>query len=237
MRRPNVELLVLDDPSIEAAERVAAAVHAGGEIALTGGSTPRAAYERLATTDLDWSRCRLWFGDERCVPPGDERSNYGMARAALFDRLVEGPEVRRIEGERGPGEGASAYERELRGAFGDGIPRLDLVLLGIGPDAHCASLFPNQPALAERGRLVVGVEEPGLAPFVPRVTLTLPVINAARAVVFLAAGEEKSAAVLRAFGGEPSPEAPASLVDPLSGTLAVLLDAPAARALMDRSSR
>jgi 6-phosphogluconolactonase len=195
---------------------------------LTGGSTPRAAYQRLAKIDLDWSRCRLWFSDERCVAPDDERSNFGMARAALLDRLRNGPDVRRIPAERGPHDGADVYEQELRSVFGDGIPALDFVLLGIGSDAHCASLFPNHPELDERKRLAVGVEEPGLAPFVPRVTLTLPVLNEARAVVFLVAGEHKSAAVARAFEGEPGPAAPASLVAPVSGALTVLLDDAAA---------
>jgi 6-phosphogluconolactonase len=232
MRRASIDRLVLDDPTVAAAERLAEAVRAGGEIALSGGSTPRAAYERLATMDLDWSRCRLWFGDERCVPPDDERSNFGMTRTALLDQLGAGPDVRRMPAERGPHEGATAYEQELRTVFGDGVPALDLVLLGIGPDAHCASLFPNQPALDERERLAVGVEEPGLAPLVPRVTLTLPVLNAARAVVFVAAGEEKSAAVARAFEGEPDPAAPASLVAPTSGTLTLLLDAAAAGRLV-----
>ena len=236
MTRASIDRLVTDDPSAAAAERLAAAVRAGDEIALTGGSTPRAAYERLATIDLDWSSSRLWFGDERCVPPDDERSNFGMARAALLDRLADGPDVRRIPGERGPHEGATEYERELRAAFGDGIPVLDLVLLGIGPDGHCASLFPDHPALDERERLAIGVEEPGLDPFVPRVTLTLPVLNAARAVVFLAAGEEKAAAVARAFEGDPDPGVPASLIAPVSGTLTLLLDAAAASGLALRSS-
>jgi 6-phosphogluconolactonase len=230
MSGASIDRLVLADPSAAAAERLAEAVRAGGEIALTGGSTPRAAYERLATMELDWSRCRLWFGDERCVPLDDERSNFGMARAALLDRLSQVPDVRRIVAERGPHEGASAYERELHAVFGNGVPVFDLVLLGIGADAHCASLFPNSPALAERERLAVGVEDPGLPPLVPRVTLTLPVINAARTVVFLAV------AVARAFAGDPGPDAPASLVAPVSGTLTLLLDAAAAQALLPHPS-
>ena len=231
--------LVVDDPAAAATERLAAAVAAGRQLALSGGSTPRAAYERLAALDLDWSRCTLWFGDERCVPPDDERSNFGMVRAALLDRLPagDGPAVRRIRGELGPDEGAAAYERELRDAFGDGPPRLDLVLLGIGPDGHCASLFPNDPALGERRRSAVGVPRAGLPPFVPRVTLTLPAINAAREVVFLIAGAEKADAVARAFGGEPTPEVPASLVRPSSGRLELLVDAAAAARLVAEEGR
>jgi 6-phosphogluconolactonase len=226
------DTLVLEDPAGAAAERLAAAANAGGQIVLTGGSTPRVAYERLATMPVDWSACTLWFGDERCVPPGDENSNFGMARKALLDRLPgAAPDVRRIEGERGPGEGANAYERELREAFGEQLPRFDLVLLGLGPDAHCASLFPNQRSLDERERLAVGVERPGLAPWIPRVTLTVPVINAASEVVFLVAGADKATAVERAFARRPDRGAPASLIAPASGAMTVLLDPAAAEML------
>src|ERR671931_1611769 len=107
-------VLVLDDPSAEAAERLAAAANAGGHVALTGGSTPRAAYERLAAMDVDWSRCTLWFGDERCVPPEHDLSNFGMAKKALFDRISAAPDVRRMRGELGPQAGADQYEQELR---------------------------------------------------------------------------------------------------------------------------
>jgi 6-phosphogluconolactonase len=227
-----VSTLVLEDPGREAADRLAAAASAGGQIALTGGSTPRAAYERVAGMEIDWSACTLWFGDERCVPPEDQRSNYRLFREALLDRLSgPAPDVRRIIGERGPHAAADAYELELRQAFGEGMPRFDLVLLGLGPDAHCASLFPGQPALDERERLAVGVAQAGHEPWVPRVTLTLPVINAARAVLFLVAGADKAAAVERAFASEPHSDAPASLVAPESGELTVLLDPAAAETL------
>ena len=226
------EIVVLEDPARAAADRLAAALIAGGQVVLTGGSTPRAAYERLADMEVDWASRTLWFGDERCVPPDDERSNFGMVRASLLDRLTGTvPDVRRMLGELGPSPAADAYERDLRAAFGAGLPRFDLLLLGLGPDAHCASLFPNQPSLDERERLVVGVERPGLAPWVPRVTLTLPAINAATQVVFLVAGAEKAVAVQRAFAGKPDPSAPASLVSPTSGRLTVLLDPPAAEKL------
>jgi 6-phosphogluconolactonase len=157
-----------------------------------------------------------------------------MAKEALLDR-IEGdpPDVHRIEGERAPEEAATAYERELRAAFGeDGAPQLDLLLLGLGPDAHCASLFPRDDALGEQERWAVGVNTPGMAPLVPRVTLTLPVLNAAREVVFLVTGEDKASAVRRAFAGPPDPDAPASLVSPASGLLTVLLD-PAAAGELD----
>jgi 6-phosphogluconolactonase len=230
------DTIVLEDPAAAAAERLATVANAGGHISLAGGSTPRAAYEKAAEMDVDWSRSTLWFGDDRCVPPDHEHSNYAMAKAALLDRLVpDGPAVHRIEGERGPHEAAAAYERELRAAFGEGVPRLDLVLLGLGPDAHTASLFPRDTALGERERLAVGVDTPGMPPLVSRVTLTLPVVNAAREVVFLVSGTDKAQAVGRAFAGPPDPDAPASLVAPESGALTVLLDPPAAAGLEART--
>ena len=206
---------------------IADAVRAGGHIALAGGSTPRAAYERAAGIDLDWSGATLWFGDERCVDQDDELSNYRMAREALLDRIDgDAPDVKRMPGEMGPHAGADDYERELRETLGEQLPSLDLVLLGLGPDAHTASLFPNQPAVAVMDRAVTGVERAGMEPQVPRITLTLPAINAARQVVFLISGSDKAAAVQRAFEDEPSEDAPASLVrDPI-----VLLDKPAAGA-------
>jgi 6-phosphogluconolactonase len=232
-----MERHVLEDPARRAAERIAAVAAAGGHIVLAGGSTPRAAYERAASMDADWSRCTLWFGDERCVPPTDERSNYAMVEAALLHRLRRhSPVVRRIAGELGPDAGAEAYERTLRETFGDDLPAFDLLLLGLGPDAHCASLFPGDPALGETRRLAVGVDEPGLEPFVPRVTLTLPVLNAAREVVFLVRGADKAEAVARAFGGGPDRSAPASLVVP-AGTLTLLADAPAAELVTSESRR
>ena len=195
-------------------------------------STPRAAYERAAEVGSDWSRATVWFGDERCVPPDHEHSNYAMAKEALLDRIDSQPRVRRMEGELGPGPGAAAYEALLREDFGEGLPELDLVLLGLGPDAHTASLFPGDAALDESERLVVGVETPGMAPLVSRVTLTLPVLNAAREVLFLVKGEDKAEAARKAFAGAPDPGAPASLVRPRSCT--VLLDPPAAALLGDR---
>jgi 6-phosphogluconolactonase len=220
--------LVVDDPAAVAAGRLAAAIGEGGHIGLTGGSTPRAAYELLAGMDVDWTRCTLWFSDERCVPPDDERSNYGMVRAALLDHLTGAPPtVQRMQGELGPHEGADAYEQELRSMSA----RFDLLLMGLGPDAHCASLFPDAVALDEQERFVVGVDQAGMAPLVPRVTLTLPAINAARDILFLVTGANKAGAVARSFGGEPGPSAPASLVAPVDGTLTILMDTAAAAQL------
>jgi 6-phosphogluconolactonase len=230
------EIEIAADPAAAAAERIAAAVRRGGQIALAGGSTPRRAYELLAAMDLDWSDVELWLGDDRCVPPDHEHSNYRMVAEELVDRLPAERRPRawhRIRGELDAGEAAAAYEEELRAVFGEQaeLPAFDLILLGIGPDAHTASLFPGDPALGERRRWAVGVETPGMAPLVPRVTLTLPVLDAAREVVFLISGADKADAVARAFGDAPGPDAPASLVDPDPGTLAVLLDEPAAARL------
>jgi 6-phosphogluconolactonase len=224
---------IVADPAVAAAERIAAVVQRGGQIALAGGSTPRRSYELLAAMDLDWSDCELWLGDDRCVGPDHEHSNYKMVNDELVDRLPSDRKPRawhRIRGELGPHDAADVLEQELRATFGEAadMPVFDLILLGIGPDAHTASLFPNDDALAERRRWAVGVETPGMAPLVPRVTLTLPVLNAAREVVFLISGADKADAAARAFGDAPGLDAPSSLVRPDPGTLTVLLDEPAA---------
>jgi 6-phosphogluconolactonase len=224
------DVLVAEDPAAALAERLVAAVEAGEHVALTGGSTPRAAYERAAEAGARWAGATLWFGDERCVAPEHPDSNYRMVRAALLDRLEgELPAVHRMRGEDGPDGGARAYAEELRAALGEGIPRLDLVLLGMGPDGHVASLFPDHPELEESERAVVGVPSPGMAPLHPRISLTLPVLNAARSVIFLVAGAEKADAVARALGGPPSTGTPASLVAPEGPLLWILDSAAAAR--------
>jgi 6-phosphogluconolactonase len=224
---------VVEDPGAPAAELLAEAAGKGGHVVLTGGSTPRAAYERAATQLDDWSAVELWFTDERCVPPEHEHSNYGMVKAALLDGIEgRGPGVHRMQGELGPGEGAAAYASEIEAAgFGEARPAFDLMLLGLGPDAHVCSLFPGQDSLGERERNVIGVETPGMAPLVSRITLTLPVVNAARRIVVLVTGEDKAEAVRRAFGGAPDPAAPGSLVQPESGSLELLVDPAAASQL------
>jgi len=203
------ELRVLDDPSAEVAALLDAT---DGHLVLTGGSSPRRTYERC---DGDWSRKTVWFSDDRCVGPEDERSNYRMARGALFVRVDT--TVERIEGELGPQEGADRYDTRLRAKLGE-RPEFDLVLLGMGPDTHVASLFPGKPALEETERLAVGVPEAGMEPYVPRVSLTLPVLNAAKRLVLLVTGPDKAEAVERAFGPDarPDPAVPASLLhDPV----------------------
>lgn len=224
-----VEIVVVEDPEAAArlaAERLAAAAGAGGHVVLTGGSTPRRAYELAAELQPDWSGVELWWSDERCVPPDDERSNYGMAKAALLDRLAVPPRaVHRMRGELGRAEGAAAYEREL-----GPLERFDLVLLGLGPDGHVASLYPEQPTLDETERRAIGAEA-HLQPFVDRITLTLPPLCAAGAVLFLVAGADKADAAERAFAGEPSRATPGSLVRAAGGTTTALLDAAAAAKL------
>jgi 6-phosphogluconolactonase len=212
------DLQVIDDPAGATAQLLA---DASGHLVLTGGSTPRAAYERAASLRPDWSGIDVWFTDERCVPPDHEHSNFRLVSAALLDR-VEGATVHRMQGELGPHDGAAAYERELDASGPDAF---DLMLVGLGPDAHICSLFPSDDALAERDRRVVGVEVAGMAPLVPRITLTLPVVNATRRVVFLITGDGKADAVARAFSGHPDPRAPGSLVE---GSPLVLMDAAAA---------
>jgi 6-phosphogluconolactonase len=227
----DVELVVLPDPEAvaqAAAERLAEAAGAGAAIALSGGSTPRRALELAAQLEPSWASAAAWWGDERCVPPHDPRSNYRMAREALLDRLVRPPEVHRIRGELPAEEAAAAYEAEL------GDLRLDLALMGIGPDGHTASLFPKAPTLDERERRVVAAE-PRLEPFVERVTLTLPALRASHEVLFVVTGAEKADAVRRAFAGEPSKETPASLLRADEGRTVAILDAAAARDLSAES--
>jgi 6-phosphogluconolactonase len=218
----DVELRVEDDPARACAELLA---EGRGNVVLTGGRTPERAYELAAELRPDWSDAELWWGDERCVPPDHELSNYGLAKRALLDRLETPPRaIHRIRGEDGAERAAAAYDRELRGVA------LDLVLLGVGPDGHTASLFPHAPTLHERERLAVPAE-PLLAPLVERVTMTIPPLESAPLVVFLVAGEEKAQAVARAFGGESDETIPASLVRSRNGRTVAILDQEAARLL------
>jgi 6-phosphogluconolactonase len=232
----SLEIEILEDPAKACSAMLVGAMVGGADLVVTGGSTPREAYLHLASAlrdmELDTSESRLWFSDERCVPPEDEKSNYKLIKETLLDGL-EGrpqPEVRRIPGEIGPGEAAEIYEQELVEA---GEPRFEIVLLGLGPDAHIASLFPGQATLSEHSRLVVGVPEAGHEPFIPRVSLTLPALANSERVVFLVTGEGKAEAVARAFGpgAKPEPAVPASMLVPLASEITVLLDPPAAARL------
>ena len=216
--------MTVQQPDIEVVESPAAAV----SIVLTGGSSVAEAYERAAALEPDWGRVTLWWGDERCVPPDDERSNYRLAKEALLDRLETPPaEVHRIRGELAPERAA----RELDEAL-EGVP-LDLMLLGLGSDGHMASLFPGSPQLKVVDHRATSGPA-GLDPFVDRVTMTLPTIQSAAQIVFIIGGAAKADAVAAAFGGEPSREIPASLARFAPVVVKVFLDGPAASKLGGR---
>lgn len=242
---PRIEVRVLPDPS-EAAEAAARelvaafsdslADHGRFRVALSGGSTPRLLFDQLAgdtfRTLIDWTRARVFFVDERCVPPGDGRSNYRLARKHLLDPLRVPPDnVFRMRGEEEPRRAATEYEALLEGEFEpDGHPRFDYVLLGLGADGHTASLFPGTEALEETRRRAVENYVPKLGEW--RLTLTLPVLNAARRAVFLVVGKEKRDAVAAVVRAERSrADLPASLVRPNRGSLVWILDADAAAKL------
>lgn len=206
-------------------------------VALSGGSTPAILYRLLSSSPfretLSWSNVHLFFGDERCVPPNSPDSNYRMAFETLISHIEIPPQnVHRMPGELADhGAAARQYESDLRAFFhlsnGEG-PRFDLILLGMGPDGHCASLFPHKPALQERQQLVVATD-PGLQPFVPRLTLTLPTLNNAANVLFLVAGADKAETLARVLNGPPDPEAlPSQNVVPINGSLTWLIDREAA---------
>lgn len=203
-------------------------------VALSGGSTPEMLYRLLAALpfrdDIDWTQVHLFFGDERAVPPDHADSNYRMAETALFAPLaLPSANIHRMPADLPDLDTAARqYEAELRTHFAlsapEALPRFDLILLGMGPDGHTASLFPGKPALQEQARLVVGTE-PGLKPFVPRLTLTFPVLDAAANVLFLVAGADKATTLHRVLYGPADPEnLPSQSVVPKDGTLVWLVD-------------
>ena len=187
-------------------------------VALAGGSTPKATYEVLArdhSEDVDWPNVHAFFGDERTVPPDHEDSNYRMAREALLDHVPVGS-VHRVRGELPPDEAAASYERDLGQFFGGEFPVLDLVMLGIGEDGHTASLFPETAALEVTDRLAAANPVPKLD--TTRLTLTVPVLNAAREVCFLVSGAGKAGSLAEILEGDAAPrQYPAKLVRPPGG--------------------
>ena len=253
---------VLADPSAVGAyaadivgRACARAVRARGvfTLALSGGSTPLHLFRRLSesermNTGLDWQRVRVFWVDERCVPPEHADSNFGLAWRELFADLPHRPDLFRMRGEDAPEAAALAYERLLyeqarplgdcasrhhaEGVEGRGgirpIPRLDCVILGMGVDGHTASLFPGSSALEERTRLTVAASGPAPegAPgeALPRLTLTLPVINAARLCLLMVCGAEKSAVLHRVLDAFSAPTLPAQQVRPCPGRLVALAD-------------
>ncbi len=218
----SLELRVVEDPARAAGELLAEAAMPGAQLALSGGSTVGRAYAAAARLQSRWRDVHVWFGDERVVPPQDERSNYRLVRETLVDALGSPPEVHRIRGERDAEEAAALYDAELEGIT------LDLALNGVGSDGHTASLFPGAPGLGESSRRAIAAE-PGLDPLVARVTLTPPVFAACGLLVYLVTGESKAGAARRAFAAEPSPDTPASLVR--GRATVALLDAAAASLL------
>jgi 6-phosphogluconolactonase len=209
-------------------------------IALPGGTTPRKVFALLADdhrlrSQIDWEKVIFFWGDERHVPPDHLHSNFRMARASLLDRVpIDPTHVWRIKGEYpNAADAASEYERDLRNVFGlsqDDVPRLDLVMLGMGPDGHTASLFPGTPALHEQRRLVVSNRSEKLK--TDRITMTARLFNNARHVLFVVHGADKAAAVKAVLEGPFLPDQfPAQLVQPREGSLVWLLNSTAARLL------
>ncbi len=226
------EIVVLPDPAAvtrEAAERFVAlarsalAAHGRFTVALSGGSTPQPLYEQLATQPLDWQHVHVFWGDERCVPPVHPDSNYGMAERALLAHIdIPAQNVHRLRGEIDPAQAAQQYEDELRAVFGT-LPRFDLILLGMGADAHTASLFPGTPALHEQRRWVMAQYVDKLQ--ASRLTLTPPIVNAAANVIFLIAGSDKAAALQVVWHGAHDPDRyPAQIVKPTTGHVSWLVD-------------
>ncbi len=235
---PNVRVLPTPEEAAAAAAALVAKLadehgSAAGRftIALSGGSTPRLLYQTLAcdpyAARMAWDRWRVFWSDERCLPPDHEESNYRMAREALLDRVcIPAQQIHRMRGEIEPEEAAEAYASVVL----DTSPSFDLILLGIGEDGHTASLFPGTEALQERRKLVVANWAPRLQAY--RITFTLPLINMAKNVVFLATGESK-AEVLREVL-EPAREEhtlPAAMVRPVQGITHWFLTRDAARLL------
>jgi 6-phosphogluconolactonase len=221
---------------LQSARRERGAAH----LALSGGSTPSRTYQLLASELERWEGIELWFADERCVPPEDEESNYHLAKDTLLASAAGLAEnrIHRMLGELGPELGAERYAGELRAnapkpepVAAGGPPQLDVIVLGIGPDGHVASLFPGAPTLdADPGELCLGVHDSPKPP-PQRITLTLPVLHAARRCLLLATGASKADAV-NAMLGEPSPHVPASLLR--RERLSVIVDDAAAPAPLQR---
>jgi 6-phosphogluconolactonase len=218
------KVIAVADPAAlanAAAERVIARIAANpGRIAicLTGGSSPKALYQLLATEAyrgrIPWDRVHWFIGDERFVPAGDPLNNMNMARKAFLDQCAPASNIHPIPTDTAhpdnPDKSAELYEQALKSFYGadeldPAHPLFDLVLIGVGPDGHTASLFPDYPALDETQHWVVGVPRAHVEPFVPRVTLTLPALASCREMLFEVAGSEKQAILTRLFAGENLP--------------------------------
>lgn len=200
-------------------------------VTLAGGSTPKAMYALLAAGTLpgkvDWAKVHVFFGDERCVPPDDPQSNFGMAQSTLLGKVpIPGDNIYRIKGEIDPEQAAIEYGQLLKEQFDTGGP--DLVFLGMGDDGHTASLFPNTPALKETKHRCVSNYVDRLKSW--RVTMTAPFLNRARQIVVMAAGAEKAQRVQEVLEGPSDPQRlPIQLITPSSGKMTWLLDVAAAQ--------
>ena len=244
-----IEYFVEPDPAALArraahyfAEQAAQAAAARGvaRIAISGGSTPKVAFQLLASTtepyraEMPWDKLELYWVDERTVPPTDADSNYRMTREAMLDHVPLTPaQIHRMEGELAPEAAAARYESELRNSFrleGAESPTFDLISLGMGDDGHTASLFPHTAAIHEMSKLVTANQVPQKDTW--RITLTWPVINHARSVFFLIAGADKAERIKQVFLGPRDVESlPSQLIWPSSGILTLFLDKAAAALL------
>ena len=202
-------------------------------VALSGGSTPKLLYELLANPNepfkeqIDWSKTFFFFSDERNVPPDHADSNYRMVYEAMLSHAPN-TNVYRIPGERPAAEAAEAYEDVLVEVFGANVPDLDLILLGLGEDGHTASLFPHSPALKETERLVAAPWVEKLNAY--RITMTLPVLNNGKSVVFLVTGASKAEILREVIYTKPNPDLyPAQAISPTNGAVSWLVDKAAAR--------
>ncbi|UFS73685.1 6-phosphogluconolactonase [Tardiphaga sp. 37S4] len=221
MTAPNRHIVVVEDAvalAEAAAERLIERIEANpGRIAIcmTGGSSPKRLYELLATepyrSEIPWDRVHWFIGDDRFVPSSDPLNNMTMARTAFLDACAPLANVHPIKTDAAnPDDAAALYARELQSFYGadkldKAKPLFDLVLLGVGPDGHVASLFPGYPAIEVTERWVVGVPEAHVKPFVPRVSLTLPALASCREMLFLMSGEDKRAILTRVLKGEDLP--------------------------------
>ena len=232
--RPNRSELALAAAGMIAAVSLVSIQQRGAfNVALAGGSTPGPVYELLAAgSDIDWQRTRIYWSDERCVPPEHAESNYRMVRETLLDRLPQEPGlVARLSSELSPEEAAQAYEQTIREtvpAEENGIPRFDMILLGMGDDGHTASLFPRSKALNEAHRLVVADYVSKFDAF--RLTFTYPLLNAGRHVLILVSGSSKASTLSAVLNGPMQPdEFPVQAVQPTRGQFRWLVDADAAK--------
>ena len=241
----SAEIRVFQDPSAlfhaaakEFSDQAQSAIREAGRftVTLSGGSTPKSLYSLLATNaDLPWDKVFFFFGDERHVPPDNPESNYRMARESLLAKVPVPPaNVFRVQAENPDADQAAAsYEQALRDFFQtpvSGFPVIDLVLLGMGPDGHTASLFPGSQALGEKSRWVVSnwVEKFKT----DRITLTLPVLNNAKTVMFLVSGKDKASVLKEVLEGtQPASQFPSKLIRAEHGRLIWMVDQPAARNL------